>query len=563
MTLEETNEIRARLGLKQISKGEADSTKKVPKEALSIEDTNKVRVSLGLKPIPNETVETVDLPKKPYFDEPQFIEGEKVRLLRDKLSKITRRNQERLGSRTLLDGSNDTSDRWLDNLGQSKDKKKTKSKIKLSYSDDATNDEVDDLPTLKLAHTIDHLGVGKGTILTLRESDILSDDANEGEGNDVLEDTSIQQAKEDKRNIELRQMNKERRRRKMNLAVGSKFIEKDEANEKEDGISTLVVGAENSVLEKDVSSKEEEHAGKIKVLFDNESESDSDTGDFKAIKIKKRKKKMDGPLMKRNKIKISPQIQKVTLIDEDLHRAEEEQEDENYSIPKLKNRTKKNDHRSHAENRTADDIAEEIRREKLENERRSKEISKLRSQPSSRIVIDESTMFLESMQVDNSGEEATVTTNEHDSTPANTDPSIKNPIIEAKTDSKPSQLVETSIDNSQGPDFSAGLASTYQFLQGHSIFKKTFESESKAPTMERSTLETQDGDLENYNPDVQLIYKDKDGHELTTKEAYKKLSQKFHGTKSNKRKLAKNRAKIMARNQKEKIEIPKNLFSKD
>ena len=73
------------------------------------------------------------------------------------------------------------------------------------------------------------------------------------------------------------------------------------------------------------------------------------------------------------------------------------------------------------------------------------------------------------------------------------------------------------------------------------------------------TNKSSEDKLKNYNPEIKLVYKNKNGDILTAKEEYKRLSQAYHGTKSNKRKLAKAKLKIQERNQKNVPELA-NIF---
>ncbi|CCD24872.1 U4/U6-U5 snRNP complex subunit SNU66 NDAI_0E00560 [Naumovozyma dairenensis CBS 421] len=565
-------------------------------ESLSVEETNKLRISLGLKPIPIPTknnlvskdigletrLEAVKKENESVDGKPHFIANDKINLLRRRLTNI----KNNIGKVTLLDEQERKTDPtgdedWLPKIGQRKKSGgaalKKKQRVALSYEHEEEDDESGaNFPIMKLAHNISDIKAGKDIILTLKESNILDDDdrGSEDEAGDMLENESLRQEKEDLKNLELRQMNKERRRKKIALTIGSRAIEDDEMNQKDiEGKSTLVIGAKNNInSEKPISFTNS--SNKLKVVLPSDEE-ESDIGDFKPAKIRKRSKKQDSKILnKRKKISIHHAIKNVELTDE------EENDNSLDSLDTLAPTLKKGKSKSETADLssrkiTPEDIALQIRKEKFEEEERSKGIDRLRKAAASpRIVIDESTVFLESLG------STLPTTTETDTIPKSHIEKTSNELVRRDENAEISAEGNENNFVVQEPNFTDGLASTLQFLQTRGVFediKAKDNHSSSSNKVDDQTLKVRRSmtveevhqsieetvkknkqkyparglerdALQDYNPSISLIYKDKEGNELTTKEAYKRLSQKFHGTKSNEKKLAKAREKIKARN---------------
>lgn len=572
LSLEETNEIRKKLGLKPIRTEVQKSDKSANKEAGSTHETN---ISSSSKN------STSDGHAVSSLENHQLIDGDKVNFLRKKLAKLNGRIH---GAPLLNDvhnnGESEDGD-WLNKVGEKRYSKPANS-VRMNYEEDE-----EDLPLLKLSHKMTDIAPGKDVILTLKESAIHDDEVD----NDVLESEKLSHEKEDAKNLQLRQMNKDRRRKRMKLQISSVDIEAEE--EQDDG-SVLLIGAERNVSDEGVGEEPaEEHEGKVKVVFNNNNQINSDsseTGDFKPIKIKKRKKKDTTSASKNKRVKLPSEMKRVNLVDEDYRLVDVENE---FEIPK--NTLKKSSLKSAL--KTPEQIASEIRKEKFEKQRRAMDIAHLKN-VSKGLVVDEGFTFLESLKsnlVDSETEKLQKESEEKISEGHNLAAAMQTDLHSEHFTNEADNPLSTIARRE--PDFYDGLASTLRFLQNKNILpskesastpsyndgneraesialsksvevrkiRERFAAEvsKNAVKYSKDELEKikqyeeneimkkmnkiQSQELQGYNPQVQLVYKDEKGNQLTTKEAYKKLSQKFHGTKSNKKKQAKFQSKVELR----------------
>lgn len=520
--------------------------------SLSLEETNKVRLSLGLKPIPaKEDKRYVERQAADKVAPATGLEGRSSHFIQDDKIQMLRKKLTQLRGPISLQGErkDDTKKDWLDQIGKNKSAKKA---VKITY-----DVEEDEMPLLRVSHKMPEVASGKGMILTLKENDIHAEDE------DVLENENLVHDNEDAKRVELRKMNRDRKRLRKKLHVSSADIE---ADEEEESSSVLLVGAEtNFSKEFELNKPFEDESGKVKVTFHNNDSDESDIGDYKTVTIKKRKKNHTNGRSKNGRIALPNRIEHVKLVDEDA----DDLEDDLY-MPLAK--------KSRLESRPVkpEVLASEIKREKLEREQRKANIAQM----SKGMIIDEGVTFLDSLKSNlvekDDFQQSTITSDQS----KRSEPSeITNPTAEMAT--------KTSNGT---PDFYNGLASTLNFLLDKNVLQPSEDGSTSKPApfdhskqvqeiRKRITGKThidhasytakeleeikkyedeqvayhvnkvQNQRLEDYNPDVQLVYKDEKGNQLTTKEAYKKISQKFHGTKSNKKKLEKAQAKIESRKQ--------------
>lgn len=560
--------------------------------SLSLEETNKLRIKLGLKPIVPDVSNSSHSPtQQPYelgvSQEPnvnRFIEDNKINSIRKRLNKATQKIILNSESKTEEEPS------WLNKVGTQTNKRR----VNISFNDQTSNDEgEDDIPTLKLSHKLSELRNGKDIILTLKDKDINDNNSDD----DVLEDESLATFKKVSKNIKLKDMNKERRRKKLNLSISSKDINAQESDKEDDGGAVLKINAITASADQDldnVGSNENnnDNTNKIKVVFPDTGDEISDNGDFKAAKIKKRKVKDSKQIKKRKRIDLPMVMQKIQLVDEDS-------DGDGILDVRVDGRATnpKNKPLVSVENRVFD-----IKREALENRRREMEIEKLRKNNNAKssthngLILDETSSFLtklDSRLIYSDEEDAETTVddnifvnNEEIHLPAATQhPVTTEPIQDVETEK------ETMHDN--GSNFFGGLASTLHFLQDRKVLPNKSNDTDKVDKVtneeilklkrqiEMRELENEIGKkdhsknanrskqaisniqselLKDYNPEINIVYKDDNGNELTTKEAYKKLSQRFHGTKSNRRKQAKFNKKIQQRNKKNQSEMQSNFF---
>ncbi|CAL9731111.1 66 kDa U4/U6.U5 small nuclear ribonucleoprotein component [Monosporozyma unispora] len=520
--------------------------------SLSLKETNKLRIQLGLKPIlenpkKQEITKETKSEEVPADNDINFIAKDKVSMLRNKLSKLNQKISLHQDNIVFESSSKDGStDNWLNSLGQ---RKPNTNKVKLNHYVDEEGEEEegnDDLPIMQVSHDIRSLSKGKSTILTLKETSI-DNDEEDGENDDILEDEDMRIQEQTAKNLNLRNMNKDRRRKKMTLQVSSKDIDQDEENNELKQVqNTIVVGAEiqtNENIEKAAAESQSSVSseGKIRVVFDNDSD-EEDATDFKPVKIKKRKRKGEDQSSSRKKqnIKLPSQIETVNLNDDD----EDDESLNDIIIPQRKTMSKRVNLNNEEEE---EDIGLIIRRENLEKEERLKSLNKVQSIQNNGLTIDETTTFFDSLNSSILNDKNSIELPSEDIIKEQKEALIEPQTIESRPNTIPQDLIPK-----PKVDFYNGLASTLNFLKSHNILPKKENISppniSNSPDTKEEDGDHSDGTLEHYNPTINIEYKDAYGNKLTTREAYKKLSQKFHGTKSNKKKQLKFDQRVKDRN---------------
>lgn len=573
LSIEETNEIREKLGLKPIPVLQEENVGR--KESLSIEETNELRASLGLKLIPPQQNQNVSPPTIHITAE--------VDTLKEKITKLQKANTPLRMPHLLEETDANDGSSWLENLNgiTAPDKSKPSSTL-LPRKGVTKEDEDIDLHNVEVSYNIETLSAKKDMILTLKESSIFD----EADSADVLENENAAEESTEREGLRLRQMNKDRKQKKKILNVSSLDIEEEE-EEHSLANSHLIIGAEQGIMKAPKGMTAKLPTGKVKVNFDGANDiSDEDGGDFKPLKIKKRRIK-DPKSTKARKSNIAHKMEVVKLVDEDESFSWMDEEQPATIInPKsnLKNELK-----------AAEDLAREIEKARNEEKRRTENILKMREN-SNNIIVDEKVTFLNTLDISLS--ERSTTANKvkvDDEREKNVGDVTGQHFKEVSGNNKLAESVNTEPNNEEdigdAPNFFSGLASALGFLRKTSILtpgnaglkaeKGTNDSESLrkgVPNKESTdiTSHTKNGlyglkqseasnspnnissnqrkRQSHYDPEIQLVYRDEKGNLLTTKEAYKKLSQKFHGTKSNKKKRAKMQSRIEAR---------KNAFGND
>lgn len=557
--------------------------------SLSLEETNKLRVQLGLKPIIKKKVTTTEEKEDKAVkneDDISFISKNNARMLRARLNKMNQRLSN--GSSSNVNINDDDND-WLNQVNQKKVRVNT-NKIRVSHEEDEEDDVEDDLPIMEVAHDVRTIVQGKPTILTLKETSINDDNDEEGDsvdGNgDVLvnEDYVIQE--EITKNLKLKTMNKNRRRQKMNLQVGSKDIEETESAIKSNKKDTVVVGAEIQLSEeqdelmKDAPDVNAE--GKIRIKFDEEEENDEDEEDdmtdFKPVKIKKRKKKdnhKDSSRKRRQMVKLPTSIKSINLGSEDEDEDEDEESFENRIniIPQRKRNglssvRKMGINSNSNEDEYEEDIALIIAKSKFEKEQRIQKLSKSKDLYEQGLTIDETTNFFDSLNSNilaprviesrEANDNIVMPQNIEKSSPSD---DVSKDLHSSNTEDivPHSQKIDEPPPKKIQPNFYNGLASTLNFLKDNDMLptKQVSTGDNDNDTKMRNEQKDTSKNisspisLADYNPEIKLEYKDAKGNKLTSKEAYKKLSQKFHGTKSNKKKQMKFEQKVAERNRRD------------
>ncbi|KAK5780195.1 U4/U6-U5 snRNP complex subunit SNU66 PWA37_001418 [Arxiozyma heterogenica] len=564
--------------------------------SLSIEETNKLRIQLGLKPIPydpptkngknierqsqsniDKEISYVENKDSSHNKDISFITEDKVFLLRSKLSKINQRINGNKTKHDLLNKSSKESEKdWLNQVGK---RHLNQNKVKLQhyseeeddgYEKEKNNDtnkvfdnRNDELPIMKVSHDINALPKEGNTILTLKDTDIINDSYSSNE--DILENEDLIIQEETEKNLKLKTMNKDRRRHKMSLKLSSVDIHNLEYDMDSKFIkdSIIVGGIIQSDENKELTASQKQQQqkliqngdGKIRVIFESDNEGDEEITDFKRVKIKKRKKKgvEQSLIKKRKKIELPPTMNLVHLNDESDEKEDDDDELNNLRtiIPQRKSKV--------ADNMNEHEIVMKIKREQLERQERLKSVNRLGNIHKQSLTIDESSAFFDLLNTNIVSTNPLIenqTTNSQ--TLEKTSNNDKNIIHQSPTKDDVRDIpTNNDTDSKVKVDFYNGIAATLHFLKDQDVLpKRKVETSTTSNNILSSTNQFNDNiqagdnrDLSHYNPEIKLEYKDAYGNLLTTKEAYKKLSQKFHGTKSNKKKQMKFNQKIIERNQ--------------
>lgn len=529
--------------------------------SLSIEETNKLRIQLGLKPIPSYGSET----NNELSQKISFIKEDKIFSLRNRLSKINQRiNRNK---------PNDNKD-WLNQVGKGGQIRQDKVKVQQYSEDEENNDTFDtkneDLPIMQISHDINNLSKGcdnKTIFLTLKDRDIINGDDTDGEDVDILENEDLTIEEETEKNLKLKKMNKIRRRNKMTLQVSSMDINTLE-NDKEPFSkhtikNTVIVGGiiqsdKNRELMASKSQTLEDEKGKIRVIFNSDNEEEEEMTDFKRVKIKRRKRKNNEQSSNRKRKKIEiPQYMSFVQLNEEEKENGDELNELNETINIIPQR------QGHIEtnkpNKDENEIMKTIKREQIERQERIKSINRIEKIHRQGLTIDENSTFFDLLNTNivtnhnlNRNETRDINKNLEDN-------SIEEKLDKSSTINEP--LISERKESKPKVDFYDGIASTLNFLKDQNMLALPKREPDTSVNSTRNELPNIDNksngnkqsndniDLNNYNPVIKLEYKDAQGNLLTTKEAYKKLSQKFHSTKSNRKKQMKFNQRVIERNQ--------------
>lgn len=233
LSIEETNAIRAKLGLRPIPVGEEND---VGNESLSVEETNRRRISLGLKPMVSQA-STHSSPTTVHI-------ATKADALREKITKFQKTNIPLREAQIFEEPGANHDCSWLNNVNATATSILKEPKTHKGFSQGegkAKEGEDADLHNVRVSYNIKELGLKAGTILTLKESSIF-DEAD----SDVLENEKLAQETTDREKIRLRQMNRDRKQKRMNLNVSSLDIEEEEKDSLTD--IPLTIGAEQGIM---------------------------------------------------------------------------------------------------------------------------------------------------------------------------------------------------------------------------------------------------------------------------------------------------------------------------
>ncbi|KGR08707.1 U4/U6.U5 tri-snRNP-associated protein 1 [Candida albicans P78048] len=628
LSLEETNKLRIKAGLSPIPTTSSQSNEKVREViSLSIEETNKLRQKIGLPLLPTTTTTTNISSDSTEYKNYEDYERERLQNLKNNqlierinIAKFNSNKRKFLTNETIIDNAEDLdTDDWLNNLGESTESSKPHKKQKTTIVKSNLNDTGP--TTTIIGHTTKELqSLGNNEILTLKDTDLINDDDEDGTGSILMNQDLSNKAKL-KRNLAER---KEAENIKFNGRHYRRNNKEEEEEEEEefndiDGLltnnkvimsgSTIDLSSNTAKPPPPPKDKKKNMMAITNLFEDLDNVTLSNNNNIKSnvpIKMKKIKKKKDNNKKKSNKLKLlDDSIKPVELsVESNIGDDDDIDDIENQLSNSISNlRTKKLQTRLEF---TPEQLAEEISANKRWEFERKLEQENLKNNNNNNNVYNDTIGFLNNLETNilsESGEvEVTANINEESADDDDKD-DVKQQEVESKqTNPGVYSIVEEKQKEDEAPKFSGGLAETLKFLKSRNILdpesitttneelrqqelareeaiKKSEllkmkisieerilkeelskdKSYIRMPKIERSgyfeklldtrlkqkgiiidnntgttTKKTNSGMVQNnlkiYNPKVELTYKDELGNVLNTKQAYKQLSHKYHGT---------------------------------
>lgn len=627
LSLEETNKLRIKAGLSPIPTTSSQLNEEVREViSLSIEETNKLRQQIGLPLLPTTTTTNISSDSTEYKNYEDY-ERERLQNLKNNqlierinIAKFNSNKRKFLINETIIDNAEDLdTDDWLNNLGESTESSKPHKKQKTTIVKSNLNDTGP--TTTIIGHTTKELqSLGNNEILTLKDTDLINDDDEDGTGSILMNQDLSNKAKL-KRNLAER---KEAENIKFNGRHYRRNNKEEEEEEEEefndiDGLltnnkvimsgSTIDLSSNTAKLPPPPNDKKKNMLAITNLFEDLDNDTLSNNNNIKSnvpIKMKKIKKKKDNNKKKSNKLKLLDDTIKPVelLVETNIGNDDDIDDIENQLSNSISNlRTKKLQTRLEF---TPEQLAEEISANKRWEFERKLEQENLKNNNNNNNVYNDTIGFLNNLETNilsESGEvEVTANINEESADDDDKD-DVKQQEVESKqTNPGVYSIVEEKQKEDEAPKFSGGLAETLKFLKSCNILdpesitttneelrqqelareeaiKKSEllkmkisieerilkeelskdKSYIRMPKIERSgyfeklldtrlkqkgiiienntgttTKKTNLGMVQNnlkiYNPKVELTYKDELGNVLNTKQAYKQLSHKYHGT---------------------------------
>ena len=628
LSLEETNKLRIKAGLSPIPTTSSQLNEEVREViSLSIEETNKLRQKIGLPLLPTTTTTTNISSDSTEYKNYEDYERERLQNLKNNQlierinnAKFNSNKRKFLTNETIIDNAEDLdTDDWLNNLGESTESSKPHKKQKTTIVKSNLNDTGP--TTTIIGHTTKELqSLGNNEILTLKDTDLINDDDEDGTGSILMNQDLSNKAKL-KRNLAER---KEAENIKFNGRHYRRNNKEEEEEEEEefndiDGLltnnkvimsgSTIDLSSNTAKLPPPPNDKKKNMLAITNLFEDLDNDTLSNNNNIKSnvpIKMKKIKKKKDNNKKKSNKLKLLDDTIKPVelLVETNIGNDDDIDDIENQLSNSISNlRTKKLQTRLEF---TPEQLAEEISANKRWEFERKLEQENLKNNNNNNNVYNDTIGFLNNLETNilsESGEvEVTANINEESADDDDED-DVKQQEVESKqTNPGVYSIVEEKQKEDEAPKFSGGLAETLKFLKSRNILdpesitttneelrqqelareeaiKKSEllkmkisieerilkeelskdKSYIRMPKIERSgyfeklldtrlkqkgiiidnntgttTKKTNLGMVQNnlkiYNPKVELTYKDELGNVLNTKQAYKQLSHKYHGT---------------------------------
>lgn len=627
LLLEETNKLRIKAGLSPIPTTSSQLNEEVREViSLSIEETNKLRQKIGLPLLPTTTTTNISSDSTEYKNYEDY-ERERLQNLKNNQlierinnAKFNSNKRKFLTNETIIDNAEDLdTDDWLNNLGESTESSKPHKKQKTTIVKSNQNDTGP--TTTIIGHTTKELqSLGNNEILTLKDTDLINDDDEDGTGSILMNQDLSNKAKL-KRNLAER---KEAENIKFNGRHYSRNNKEEEEEEEEefndiDGLltnnkvimsgSTIDLSSNTAKPPPPPNDKKKNMLAITNLFEDLDNDTLSNNNNIKSnvpIKMKKIKKKKDNNKKKSNKLKLLDDTIKPVelLVETNIGNDDDIDDIENQLSNSISNlRTKKLQTRLEF---TPEQLAEEISANKRWEFERKLEQENLKNNNNNNNVYNDTIGFLNNLETNilsESGEVEVTTNINEESADDDDEDDVKQQEVESKqTNPGVYSIVEEKQKEDEAPKFSGGLAETLKFLKSRNILdpesitttneelrqqelareeaiKKSEllkmkisieerilkeelskdKSYIRMPKIERSgyfeklldtrlkqkgiiidnntgttTKKTNRGMVQNnlkiYNPKVELTYKDELGNVLNTKQAYKQLSHKYHGT---------------------------------
>lgn len=627
LSLEETNKLRIKAGLSPIPTTSSQLNEEVREViSLSIEETNKLRQKIGLPLLPTTTTTTNISSDSTEYKNYEDYERERLQNLKNNqlierinIAKFNSNKRKFLTNETIIDNAEDLdTDDWLNNLGESTESSKPHKKQKTTIVKSNQNDTGP--TTTIIGHTTKELqSLGNNEILTLKDTDLINDDDEDGTGSILMNQDLSNKAKL-KRNLAER---KEAENIKFNGRHYRRNNKEEEEEEEEefndiDGLltnnkvimsgSTIDLSSNTAKLPPPPNDKKKNMLAITNLFEDLDNDTLSNNNNIKSnvpIKMKKIKKKKDNNKKKSNKLKLLDDTIKPVelLVETNIGNDDDIDDIENQLSNSISNlRTKKLQTRLEF---TPEQLAEEISANKRWEFERKLEQENLKNNNNNNNVYNDTIGFLNNLETNILSEsgEVEVTTNINEESADDDEDDVKQQEVESnQTNPGVYSIVEEKQKEDEAPKFSGGLAETLKFLKSRNILdpesitttneelrqqelareeaiKKSEllkmkisieerilkeelskdKSYIRMPKIERSgyfeklldtrlkqkgiiidnntgttTKKTNLGMVQNnlkiYNPKVELTYKDELGNVLNTKQAYKQLSHKYHGT---------------------------------
>ncbi|CDK29379.1 unnamed protein product [Kuraishia capsulata CBS 1993] len=523
ISLEETNRLRAQLGLKPIPvpvplpvQSSTPATASQAKGELSVDETNKLRISLGLRPLERPEISRED---QETMNQREFElkkqQEQKAQQVLERVENTRQRLEQKKRPVSVLDfGEEVDEDDWLNKLGKNVVSKKA---VKMPRPKKPV--ETDDLEGVIIHGDRDGDG---DVVMTLKDGSIFDD------GDELTND-----AFETKKKVEKYLKAKKR---------GRDLDDDDEDDEDKEFSDRALEKTRNLVHEP------------IGDLFEDSVEQEK--SDYQTFKIKKAKKKKENRRSKTVDVddELVEQLKEPTRVElQSADVVEDDEELERFLSLERRKRLKK-------QVVSVEDVKEADNPETMDT--------------SESFVVDETLDFLSGFRPVVKAEAKDLGNKEISK------PEVSNGADVPETANSPDVTTPTSsilnkLKKSETEAFgSGGIGSALKFLEQRSEISTTASHnrrsrEQRDAEMElvklqpveaagtegltrkereklaeeqreqflKANAKIQEKRMANYNPEIKIVYRDDKGRELDTKAAYKFAAQKFHGKAPGKNKV--------------------------